>query len=83
MDMRITWHAKKRMGERGVAEADIENAVVNCVSSWETAKKSVQYIGPGVDGRMLKVWLVPPGYGGPESSVIVKSVAWRGEVDST
>ena len=82
MDLRISGHAKQRMRQRGVAEADIENAVLNYVSSWETAKKSVQYIGPGVDGRMLKVWLLPPGYSGSQSSVMVKSVAWQGEVDS-
>ena len=60
---------------------DIEHALQNCTLSWETNSDSIQYIGPGMDGRDLKVWLLPPGYVDGDSRMIVKSVAWEGEED--
>jgi hypothetical protein len=76
--MRITYrrHAVDRMQERSVGEADVEHALKNYIERVSTPKNSVRYKGPGLDGRVLKVWVLPDG--SPQADKIVKSVAWEG-----
>lgn len=65
------------MKQRKISRADIEHALRNHHSSWTTQQGSIQYEGPGVDGRTLKVWLKAPGFVDAEARMIVKSVAWK------
>lgn len=65
-----------RMQERSVGEADVEHALKNYIERVSTPKNSVRYKGPGLDGRVLKVWVLPDG--SPQADKIVKSVAWEG-----
>jgi hypothetical protein len=44
-----------------------------------TPQASICYIGPGLDGRDLKVWVVP--HTTSVDTVTVKSAAWRGVGD--
>lgn len=81
MQLVIVGHPAARMRQRGITPGDIEHALRSHVSSWSTPKNSVQYVGPGLNGRELKVWLLPPGYLGEDSVVTVKSAAWKGEED--
>lgn len=81
MRLAISAHARLRMRQRAISEADIEHALSNHHSAWETPRGGVQYIGPTPSGRELKVWLVPPGYARDVESVTVKSTAWRDEED--
>jgi len=69
-------HAVDRMRERSVSEADVERALKYYVERVSTPKNSVRYRGPGLDGRVLKVWVLPDG--SPQADKIVKSVAWEG-----
>ncbi|MBV9139543.1 MAG: hypothetical protein JO115_01225 [Pseudonocardiales bacterium] len=62
------------MRERGVTEADVERVLTEYVESVD-GRGGRRYKGPGTDGRMLKVWLVPKGSG--SSVEVVKSVAWE------
>ena len=80
MRLFLSLHALKRMEERCVSREDIEHALANCHSSWETSHDSIQYEGEGADGlRTLKVWLLPPGVSQTETMLVVKSVAWKDE----
>lgn len=81
MRLVIVGHPRKRMLQRGITEADIRHALANVRSSWETPKGSVQYVGPGLDGRELKVWVLLPGITSSEAEVVIKSVAWKGQED--
>jgi hypothetical protein len=76
--MRVTYrrHAEDRMRERSVSKADVEHALKNYVERVSTPKNSVRYKGPGLDGRVLKVWVLPDR--DPQDDKIVKSVAWEG-----
>ncbi|WP_372490066.1 DUF4258 domain-containing protein [Nocardioides bruguierae] len=72
-------HATERMTERKISRQDIENAIRNhrqVVN--DPSKPSVTYIGPGVNGRTLKVFTLPPGYVNEQTPVIIKSAAWKG-----
>ncbi|WP_073387891.1 DUF4258 domain-containing protein [Jatrophihabitans endophyticus] len=75
MRLRILPHARVRMRERGISELDITEALRNHHSDETTPKNSIRYIGPGVDGRDLKVWVRHPGLA--VDDVTVKSVAWK------
>ncbi|MBZ5735636.1 DUF4258 domain-containing protein [Nocardioides sp. TRM66260-LWL] len=78
MNLVIRGHPRERMRERKVTEADIENALSNFHTSMEDhPQDSIVYIGPGCDGRDLKVVLLRPGLQVPNSRLIVKTVAWR------
>lgn len=81
MKLVIRGHPVRRMAQRNVTKGDIENALRNYRSSWPTTSNSIEYRGPGVDGRELKVWLLPPGYIDEDSTMTVKSIAWAGEED--
>lgn len=79
MRLRIRGHPVLRMAERGISEEDIKHAVRHFHTRYETKSHSIAYIGPGVDGRELKVWLLPPGYIDEDTTITVKSAAWRGQ----
>lgn len=70
------------MAERGVTEAQILYVLANYHLSAPGLSGSCCYIGT-IEGAELKVWLLSPmtGEEGPESKVIVKSVAWRDRDD--
>ena len=76
MNLRFTQHVRERMRERDITEADVRSALANHFSSDDTPKNSVRYIGPGLVGADLKVWIVQPGLSA--SPAIVKSAAWKG-----
>lgn len=69
-------HARARMLERGISEADVHHALNNYDIRQDTPKNSVLYIGPGKSGGLLKVWVFPdnPDTNQPK---VVKSVAWK------
>jgi len=73
-------HARDRMAQRRVSEEDVLCALNNFVDRRETPKRSVLYIGPGVSGAPLKVWVFPDGHdlSGPK---VVKSVARKDDDD--
>ena len=72
-------HARDRMAERGVTEADVEHALLHHTERLRTPQNSMRYIGPGLDGRrQLKVWVKLPDTN-PGDDKVVKSVAWKGE----
>lgn len=77
--MHLTYldHARKRMRQRSVSEADVEHALKNYVQRTKTPKNSIMYQGPGTDGRTLKVWVFPDRR--PDADKTVKSVAWKDE----
>lgn len=66
------------MVERGVTEADVQHALANYTERIRTPQNSMRYIGPGLDGRQLKVWVKLPDTN-PSDDKVVKSVAWKGE----
>jgi len=70
------------MTRRRVTRADIEHAIRNFHTSYETQSDSIAYIGPGAGGEDLKVWALPPGYVDEETTIVIKSVAWKGVSDS-
>jgi len=67
------------MRERRVTRADVEHAIRHHHSSWATRTGGIQYEGPSPSGRILKVWLLPPGFVSEETTITVKSVAWKDE----
>ncbi len=71
-------HARERMTERGVTEDDILHALAHHHDRRSTPKNSIRYIGPGLDGRELKVWVKLPDHN-PSDDKVVKSVAWKDE----
>lgn len=84
MILRVQGHPVQQMARRGVTKLDIESAVANRHTSFASDRNdSITYIGPGVDGSDLKVWVLPPGYVDEETTIIVKSVAWKNREDPT
>lgn len=78
MQVSYRGYARRRMRERHVTEADVERALAQFVERSENhAKNSVRYKGPGVSGKMLKVWVFPDA--GPGDDKRVKTVAWEGD----
>jgi hypothetical protein len=79
--MRIAFrsYARAKMALRSVSEADVRSAIENAHTSYTTPKNSICYIGPGVDGRDLKVWVFP--HLPSATSLMVKTVAWRDNDD--
>lgn len=76
MRLVIVGHPVRRMAERGITEDDILSALRNNHSSWTTRDGSIQYVGPGVDGRNLIVWTLPAELS-EEATITIKSIAWR------
>ncbi|WP_142142486.1 DUF4258 domain-containing protein [Streptomyces sp. SLBN-31] len=76
--MRLTYtrHAQRRMVQRNVTRADIENALQHYIERLATPEPSIRYRGPGLNGDILKVWVVPDGSPGADKTI--KSVAWEG-----
>lgn len=70
-------HARNRMAERNVTEEDIRAVLDNYHSSWSTPRGGIQYEGIAPNGQTLKVWLLPPGYLNPDTTVTLMSVAWK------
>ncbi|WP_156721341.1 DUF4258 domain-containing protein [Streptomyces apocyni] len=79
--MRLTYtrHAQRRMQQRSVTKSDVEHALGNFIERKCTPEPSIRYRGPGLNGGILKVWVVPDQ--GPMSDKIIKSVAWEGVSD--
>lgn len=64
------------MSERVVSRQDIEAAIRNAHTV--VRGSTYTYVGPvPPDGRELKVWAMPPGYVDEETTIIIKSTAWR------
>lgn len=81
MNIIIRGHPGDRLRERGIAVADVKHALLNFTSSWATPKGGIEYQGPGRDGRVLKVWLLPPGLEGDHGRLVLKSAAWKDQED--
>ncbi len=81
MRMIIRGHPAHRMRMRGIRDEDIEHALAHHHSCWPTKEGGLQYEGPAGDGRILKVWLLPPGYVDQDTTITVKSAAWKGQAD--
>lgn len=79
MNLVITFHLRRRMAQRGITEEDVRAALARHHTSYPTLEQSVCYIGPGIDGRDLKVWIVLPGLSADPA--IVKSAAWKDNHD--
>ncbi|GEM_PF-1013051 len=73
----ISGHPEHRMIERGISEGDIQSALAKYVTRIDGSGNSITYIGPGLNGLLLKVFLLKPGLIDMETTVIVKSVAWH------
>lgn len=65
------------MRQRGVTRADIETAITNAHTTMPGLDGGVTYVGPGVNGNDLKVWVLSPGYVDEDTRITVKSVAWK------
>lgn len=76
MNLRFTRHVRERMAQRRITKADVVNALTHYHSVENTPQNSVRYIGPGLNGDDLKVWIVQPGLSA--NPAIVKSAAWKG-----
>ncbi len=76
MKLTYTFHARQRMRQRRVTEADVESALRNHFERIATPEPSIRYRGPGLSGDTLKVWVVTDG--GPLADKTIKSVAWEG-----
>lgn len=70
-------HATARMQQRGISRRDIESAIASAHTVLAVGG-SMTYIGPGLNGTDLKVWVLPPGYVDEDTTIIVKSAAWKG-----
>ncbi|TDW91122.1 hypothetical protein EV647_4693 [Kribbella sp. VKM Ac-2566] len=79
MRLIIRGHALQRMRERHVTREDVENALRGRWLTLPERQNGIQYEGPGLDGRTLKVWLLPPGYVNEDTTMVLKSVAWKDE----
>lgn len=75
MNLHLTGHVIQRMAERGIDRRQIEEALDDLLSEWDTPQGAVQYLGRTADGRQLTVWIVAPGLSATRP--IVKSAAWR------
>ena len=66
------------MERRNISRADLENALANHHTSISSDKSnSVTYIGPGMNGADLKVWVLPPVNLADGSTIVIKSAAWK------
>ena len=76
----ITSHAKGRMLQRNITEAEVREALAENppVESGQGNSRQIQHATS--DGRILKVWVVWPPKG--KNWYVVKSVAWKGESDN-
>ncbi len=75
-------HAQQRMSRRHVSVEDIKNAIDCYHTRFESERtNSITYIGPGIDGMDLKIWALPPGYVDEDTTIIIKSVAWKDQGD--
>lgn len=83
MRLRIVGHPARQMQRRQVTRADIESALRSFHTSIAGKPDSITYIGPGVGGADLKVWALPPGFVDEETTVVIKSVAWKDKEDPT
>lgn len=70
-------HAANRLKERNITFDDIRHALANIQSTWTTKNGSIEYQGPGVSGDTLKVWLMHPGYIDEDTTITLKSAAWK------
>ena len=66
------------MRERNITRGDI----VNAIRDWKVrtpphGDRGIGYEGPGLSGRTLKVWVLPPGYVDEDTTIVVKSVACK------
>jgi len=79
----IRGHPERRMRQRGITRADVENALTHHHTSVVSGRsKSVLYIGPGMNGHDLKVWTMPPGIIDEDTTITIKSVAWKDQEDA-
>lgn len=78
MRLRIRGHPADRMRERQITEDDIENAIANHHTSYESGSDAIVYNGPGMNGADLKVVAMRPGYVDDMTTIVIKTVAWRG-----
>jgi len=84
MKLRIIGHPVRQMRLRSVTQADIEHALANHHMKIESSRaNSVTYEGPGMNGDVLKVWTLPPGIVDEDTTIIIKSVAWKNREDPT
>ncbi|WP_406566384.1 DUF4258 domain-containing protein [Acaricomes phytoseiuli] len=74
--LKITSHALRRMSERGVTEADIQQALATPTMSMPGRPTGVTYIGPTVGKQRLAVCVVEPLE--RDKLVTIKSLYWRG-----
>lgn len=74
---RITVHARQRMAQRAVTEAQIDQVLLNP----DTAENDPDQGSVRLERRLpqgtLKVWVVAPWP--PMGKIVVKSVAWKGQ----
>lgn len=75
MAIRYGTHARMRMAERGITEADIALVLNNPTDYWDDPDKGSVRLTGMVGGRILKVWVVAPWPDGDR--VVVKSAAWK------
>lgn len=80
MRLGIRGHPIARMEQRGITRADIESAIAQHHTRIEN-ETSITYVGPGVNGDDLKVWTLPPGYVDDDTTITIKSAAWKGQED--
>lgn len=81
MKVRYTTHGGDQARRRRVTEDDILSALSNYGISRPGDDGATLYLGRIAGGRELAVVLLPPGLTGPDCTVVVKSVWWRGEED--
>lgn len=76
MQLTYAFHARQRMRQRHVSREDIEHALQHHIERLATPEPSIRYRGPGLNGDILKVWVVPDA--SPTADKTIKSVAWEG-----
>ena len=76
MRLILRGHPVKRMAERGVTEEQIRATLLSPDTTMPGDNGGRCYQRRFPDGRTLKVWLVQP-MSSTDTSVIVKSAAWR------
>lgn len=68
MRLRIVGHPRQQMRRRPVTEDDIRSALASYHTSRPGRDGAITYIGPGVNGDDLKVWVLPPGLTDPDTN---------------
>lgn len=72
----MTDHVRKRMAQRGITEAEIDQVLLAPdVAEYDPNQQSIR-LERRLSARVLKVWVVPPWP--PQGRIIVKSAAWKG-----